>query len=566
MTELSDQYVIYCRKSTDESSGQQTQSIPDQIKSCMEYAKANNLQIALKPDDFPFETQVDIAKEDAEADIYIRRIYQDTRKYYIIKEQKSAKLPWVRPKRKLLMSLIKKWKIKGLLSYAPDRQARNMLEGWEIIDCVDQGLVNLKYNNFQFENTPSGKMMLGIWLVFSKQYSDNLWSLIHRGKSTGVSRWKSQGNYKYWYTRDEITGYFKPHPEYFSLMKEAFRMKVYDNKSDEYIASRLNSHGFLRKTKKTSKEVNRKRLTEVWRDPFYYGIYISWNNRVNLLEIDTPFEPLISETEYNVLLYRYTGWDTTLHPKYIKDDNEELLPLPRWFLRATDGTALAFYITNKHRVNKRLKEAQKKDPNLTLKDIVGSHEIRFRNAHKESPTYWYDISFSTIEKTIIEMLNQTKIDDKGYNEYIEYVGKILDKLNLDNRTKINNLEFQIGNLTSQKKEYIKLYMWKLTREDEQEIYSNQLLSYDTKIKLLEEERNSISTNERDTIVELSTLVNFLKTIGHHYANVSYVQKRKITELLYSNIIVDKEKRLTFEVKPLLEHLFSKEISFFGDED
>ncbi|HMT01438.1 MAG TPA: recombinase family protein, partial [Candidatus Absconditabacterales bacterium] len=135
MTELSDQYVIYCRKSTDESSGQQTQSIPDQIKSCMEYAKANNLQIALKPDDFPFETQVDIAKEDAEADIYIRRIYQDTRKYYIIKEQKSAKLPGVRPKRKLLMSLIKKGKIKGLLSYAPDRQARNMLEGGEIIDC-----------------------------------------------------------------------------------------------------------------------------------------------------------------------------------------------------------------------------------------------------------------------------------------------------------------------------------------------------------------------------------------------------------------------------------------------
>jgi len=33
------EYVIYCRKSTDESSDNQKQSIPDQIKTCIEYAK-----------------------------------------------------------------------------------------------------------------------------------------------------------------------------------------------------------------------------------------------------------------------------------------------------------------------------------------------------------------------------------------------------------------------------------------------------------------------------------------------------------------------------------------------
>jgi hypothetical protein len=35
------EYVIYCRKSTDESSGRQTQSIPDQIEKCMKYAEDN---------------------------------------------------------------------------------------------------------------------------------------------------------------------------------------------------------------------------------------------------------------------------------------------------------------------------------------------------------------------------------------------------------------------------------------------------------------------------------------------------------------------------------------------
>ena len=46
------EYVIYCRKSTDEKSGQQTQSIPDQIKRCMEYAKNNGLIIKQKPSNF----------------------------------------------------------------------------------------------------------------------------------------------------------------------------------------------------------------------------------------------------------------------------------------------------------------------------------------------------------------------------------------------------------------------------------------------------------------------------------------------------------------------------------
>jgi len=59
-----------------------------------------------------------------------------------------------------------------------------MLEGGEIIDCVDQGLIALEYTNFHFENTPAGKMMLGIWFVFSKQYSDKLSEDSSRGSNT----------------------------------------------------------------------------------------------------------------------------------------------------------------------------------------------------------------------------------------------------------------------------------------------------------------------------------------------------------------------------------------------
>lgn len=123
------EYVIYCRKSTDESSDNQKQSIPDQIRACIEYAERNGLKIKEKPKDFSlFESPEEMEKEDNESDLQNRKTYQETRKYFIIKEQETAKIPYKRPKWRNLMKMIDKGKIEGLLSYSPDRQARNMLE------------------------------------------------------------------------------------------------------------------------------------------------------------------------------------------------------------------------------------------------------------------------------------------------------------------------------------------------------------------------------------------------------------------------------------------------------
>jgi DNA invertase Pin-like site-specific DNA recombinase len=126
---MSKKYVIYCRKSTDESSGKQTQSIPDQIQACLKYAKDKELDIMLKPDDFSqFESLSEIEKENEEVDIDNRRVYLDTRNLFIVKEQKSAKVPKERIKWNKLIKMIDKGEIEGLLSYSPDRQARNLVE------------------------------------------------------------------------------------------------------------------------------------------------------------------------------------------------------------------------------------------------------------------------------------------------------------------------------------------------------------------------------------------------------------------------------------------------------
>ena len=84
------EYVIYCRKSTDESSDNQKQSIPDQIRTCIDYANREKLNIQERPKDFSiFESEKDIYNEDNENDISNRRTFQETRNLFIIKEQET---------------------------------------------------------------------------------------------------------------------------------------------------------------------------------------------------------------------------------------------------------------------------------------------------------------------------------------------------------------------------------------------------------------------------------------------------------------------------------------------
>lgn len=150
-----------------------------------------------KPKDFSdFENEYEIERENNDSDLQNRKIFLETRNLFIIKEQETWKIPGKRKKWNNLMKLIKKWKIKWLLSYSPDRQARNMVEWWEIINLVDEWKVDLKYTNFHFENNASWKMMLGIWFVFSKQYSDKLSEDIIRWNKSKIKSWKAIWKYK----------------------------------------------------------------------------------------------------------------------------------------------------------------------------------------------------------------------------------------------------------------------------------------------------------------------------------------------------------------------------------
>ncbi len=138
-------YIIYARKST-EDENHQVLSIESQLAELREFAAKEKLEIVAS-----------------------------------FQEAKTAKEPG-RTKFAEMLSLIEKGKADGILSWHPDRLARNAVDGGKIIHLIDKGIIkSLKFPTFWFEPTPQGLFMLQIAFGQSKYYVDNLRENVTRG-------------------------------------------------------------------------------------------------------------------------------------------------------------------------------------------------------------------------------------------------------------------------------------------------------------------------------------------------------------------------------------------------
>ncbi|PJA86454.1 MAG: hypothetical protein CO142_00120 [Candidatus Moranbacteria bacterium CG_4_9_14_3_um_filter_44_28] len=138
-------YILYARKSTEEDD-RQVLSIEAQLVELKEFAAKEKLEIVAS-----------------------------------LCEAKTAKEPG-RIKFAEMLSLLEKGKADGIISWHPDRLARNSVDGGKIIYFVDRGLIkSLKFPCFWFEPTPQGLFMLNIAFGQSKYFVDNLRENVKRG-------------------------------------------------------------------------------------------------------------------------------------------------------------------------------------------------------------------------------------------------------------------------------------------------------------------------------------------------------------------------------------------------
>src|SRR5579884_2593580 len=147
-------YVIYARKSTTDEERQE-QSIPAQVDECIKREVIPNGLKVVK----------------------------------IIREKRSAKLPDIRKKFRDMLDDIIDLKYDGIIAWHPDRLSRNMKEAGEIIDMLDKGQIkDLRFATSTFENNPTGKMLLGISFVLSKQHSEHLSESVTRGNRSKTEK------------------------------------------------------------------------------------------------------------------------------------------------------------------------------------------------------------------------------------------------------------------------------------------------------------------------------------------------------------------------------------------
>ena len=138
-------YFIYARKST-EDEDRQVLSIEAQLAELKEFAAKEKLEIAA-----------------------------------VFQEAKTAKEPG-RTKFAEMLKRIEKGEAEGILSWHPDRLARNSIDGGKIIHLIDKGIIkSLKFPTFWFEPTPQGLFMLNIAFGQSKYFVDNLRENVKRG-------------------------------------------------------------------------------------------------------------------------------------------------------------------------------------------------------------------------------------------------------------------------------------------------------------------------------------------------------------------------------------------------
>ena len=225
-------FFLYARKSTDVED-KQVLSIEAQLQELRDYAKQENL---------------DIAQE--------------------FVEKQSAKIPG-RLIFNEMIRCIEKGDADSIISWHPDRLARNSVDGGKIIYLLDMGkIMNLKFPTFWCDNTSQGKFMLNMAFGQSKYYTDSLSENTKRGLRQKVRRGEYPGLSPVGYINDSRTKTIAVDTKSAPVIRQAFEMYANGNQTLDSIGVFLAQNNLLTKH---GKKIHRTRSTFILSNPFYYG-------------------------------------------------------------------------------------------------------------------------------------------------------------------------------------------------------------------------------------------------------------------------------------------------------
>ena len=244
-------YVIYARKST-EDDDRQVLSIEAQLVELQEFAAKEKLEIVAS-----------------------------------FQEAKTAKEPG-RMKFAEMLSFLEKGKAEGILSWHPDRLARNSVDGGRVIHMIDRGLIrSRKFPTFWCEPTPQGLFMLNIAFGQSEYYVDNLRENVKRGLRQKIRNgvwpsWAPVG-----YLNNAKTRGIDVDTEKAQKVRKLFEMYATGSYTFLSLANWCKENGLRGNL---GKEISVSNVQHLLQNPFYFGL-MRYRGEI----FEGAHEPLISK-------------------------------------------------------------------------------------------------------------------------------------------------------------------------------------------------------------------------------------------------------------------------------
>lgn len=481
-----------------------------------------------------------IADQIAECKLFVSRLPVPIKVVDIIEEKESAKTPGKRTLFNDMIKAIKAGKYDGILAWHPDRLARNMKEGGQIIDMVDEGLIkDMKFVTHHFSRDANGKMLLGMAFVLSKQYSDKLSQDVTRGVRRSLKEGKSAGTPKHGYIRAD-DGIYRPDGNNFNLICDAWKMRK-TGKSLESIAKYMNDNGYARIYKEKAEKAGQKVLMtdkilsdRVFPDPFYYGILIQKGRPVDLREIPGyDFQPATDEETYNHV-QSLTGRRSTAQTKrkvfkplvemvYCAYCNAKMYPqTPKSGKKTETKRILSYRCDNQY--------CQRKNKELKLNQSVRAVEIF---------------------KFMYEMLDSIEVNREDYD-------KLRQRLETRNKTKIQETAVRIhslqGAVKSIDRDVTDRSLKIINLKKDSPVYKNNEKYIEERSAKMQEMQGEIeklekqNTNPDQDIMSFDEFLNVVNNAGKLLRAADVGLKDRIARIIYLNVRVDSEKVVDYQMR------------------